>query len=124
MIQMGKVIGGAPTLLLIISTAVVGVVLLRQQGMSTFLRAQKRLAQQELPKEELLEGLLLPLGGLLLLLPGFITDFAGFACLLPWTRRALVRRVLPRFRSRAVHVQRPPVPGQTLEGEYEREDKR
>ena len=89
LIEVGEVIGTLNTAALVVLTAVIGSLMLRQQGLSTILRAQERLGSGQLPINEIVEGILLAVGGALLLTPGFATDAIGFACLLPWTRRLL-----------------------------------
>lgn len=96
LIQVGSVIGGLPTVLLIILTAIVGVGLLKQQGLSTLMAAQQSLTRGELPALQLLEGAALLVSGALLLTPGFVTDFIGFLGLIPLTRQALLRGFLSR----------------------------
>ena len=85
-IQIGGVIGVVWTLLLIVVTAVLGVILLRIQGIVTLLRVQDSLNRGEIPAIELLEGLLLLISGAFLLTPGFFTDTVGFCMLVPAVR--------------------------------------
>lgn len=94
LLEVGSRIGVLPTLMIVVITAFIGINVLRQQGFSTLTRAQRRLQSGELPAQELVEGFMLAVGGALLLAPGFITDTLGFILLLPWTRRALARRLL------------------------------
>lgn len=96
LIRVGQWIGAWPTIGLVALTAVIGVSLLRQQGFSTLMRVRRKLDAGELPAQEMLEGIVLAVGGALLLTPGFVTDAFGFACLLPATRRGLVRAMLRR----------------------------
>lgn len=136
LIQVGSAIGVLPTLLLVIGSAVLGVVLLRVAGVATAWRARERLARGELPEQEMLEGLLIAVGGGLLLLPGFVSDLFGLLCLLPFTRRLMVRRLRQRVADQALRQRafaddlaarsgaarpggaRPDV----IEGEYQRHD--
>ncbi len=97
LIKVGQVIGAGWTIALVVLTAVIGVWLLRLQGLSTLLRARQKLEQDELPAQELLEGMGLVVAGALLLTPGFFTDTIGFLLLLPPTRRWLVRRLAARL---------------------------
>jgi UPF0716 protein FxsA len=134
LIQVGSTIGVLPTLLLVIVTGVLGAVLLRVAGVATAWRARERLARGELPEQEMLEGLLIAVGGGLLLLPGFISDIFGVLCLIPFTRRLLVNKVRLRaaeqamrqrafFDGAAGQAQRPDgARPNVLEGEYERRD--
>ena len=90
LIQVGQVIGAGWTVLLVVLTAVIGVWLLRIQGLSTLTRAQQRLQENELPAREMLEGVALVIAGAFLLTPGFATDTLGFLLLFPPTRLWLV----------------------------------
>lgn len=94
LIKVGEWVGAWPTVLLVISTAVIGVILLRRQGLATFQRAQMQLSRGEVPATAMLEGLMLFFAGALLLTPGFVTDSIGFAMLIPPVRRIIARRVL------------------------------
>jgi UPF0716 protein FxsA len=87
-------IGGLWTLFLVVLTAVVGVQILKSQGFSTLMRANRRLEGGQLPAQEVVEGLLLAFAGALLLTPGFITDTLGFLCLTAPLRRILARKVI------------------------------
>ncbi len=97
LIKVGQVIGAGWTVALVVLTAVVGVWLLRLQGLSTLLRARQKLEHDELPAQELLEGVGLIIAGALLLTPGFFTDTLGFLLLLPPTRQWLVRRIVAQM---------------------------
>ncbi len=94
LIQVGQTIGALSTILLCIFTAALGAILLRIQGILTLLRAREKLSQGELPADNLLEGLILLIAGVLLLTPGFITDLIGFLCLVPSLRLLLAHRML------------------------------
>jgi UPF0716 protein FxsA len=96
-LQVGERIGVGWTLLLVVLTAVIGVWLLRIQGLSTLTRAQRRLQENELPAREMLEGVALVVAGAFLLTPGFATDTLGFLLLLPPTRIWLVSLVASRM---------------------------
>ncbi len=86
LIQVGMRIGAISTLLLVLLTAMVGANLARLQGMQTLYRIRLSLSEGKMPGEELLNGLLILIAGILLLTPGFITDILGFLLLLPKTR--------------------------------------
>ncbi len=87
-------IGGMATLGLVVLTAVIGVQILKRQGLSTLLRANQRLQSGELPAQEIIEGMMLAGAGALLLTPGFITDTIGFALLTGPIRRPLARKTI------------------------------
>jgi UPF0716 protein FxsA len=97
LIQVGQVIGAGWTIFLVVLTAVVGVALLRVQGLSTLHRAQQKMRHNELPAREILEGMGLLVAGALLLTPGFFTDTIGFLLLFPPTRLLLVNAIVSRM---------------------------
>lgn len=96
LLRVGSAIGWLSTLGVVILTAIIGTVMLRQQGLATLTRAQQRLGAGEMPAEQMLEGVALMIGGVLLLTPGFVTDAFGFMCLIPPTRLAILRFVKSR----------------------------
>jgi UPF0716 protein FxsA len=80
-------VGVLPIVLMILFTGIAGISLVKWQGMETWKRAQFQMYHNEMPKEELLDGICIILGGIGLLTPGFFTDTVGFLLVLPWTRR-------------------------------------
>lgn len=99
-IQIGGVIGALPTIGLIILTAVIGVALIRLQGVMTLTRIRDKLNRDEIPATDMVEGLLLLVAAVLLLTPGFFTDAVGFLLLVPALRRPLAVRLLYHLASR------------------------
>lgn len=87
-------IGGLVTLALVVLTAVIGVQVLKRQGLSTLTRARQRMGSGQLPAQEIVEGMLLAAAGALLLTPGFITDTLGFVFLTGPLRRPLAARIV------------------------------
>jgi UPF0716 protein FxsA len=98
LIEVGGYIGALPTIALVMITAVIGVALLRIQGLATLTRGMSRLQGGELPAREVVEGLLLAVAGALLLTPGFVTDAIGFVLLTPVLRAMVAERVLTNVR--------------------------
>jgi UPF0716 protein FxsA len=94
LIEVGSIIGALPTVGLVVLTAISGVWLLKMEGIATLTRVQEKLNRGEMPETELLEGIMLVFGGALLLTPGFVTDFAGFVCLIPGLRKPLASRII------------------------------
>ena len=91
LIQVGQVIGALWTIALLVAIAALGSALLRLQGLATLASVQAAMSRGELPTSAILEGLVLLVAGVLMVTPGFVTDLAGFMCLLPPLRRALAR---------------------------------
>jgi UPF0716 protein FxsA len=94
-IQVGGAIGVIPTLALLLADALLGSMLLRQQGRAAWVRFNRALAENRLPHKEVFDGVLIIFGGALLITPGFLTDILGLILLIPPTR-ALVRRLSSR----------------------------
>lgn len=127
LIEVGKVIGALSTVGLCVLTAVIGGLLLRQQGLETLRRARVNLERGAVPAVEMFEGLALAVGGVMLLTPGFATDVVGFACLIPFSRRLIVHAIMRRVHVRYGPVEgrahrRPPRGQDAIEGEFERRD--
>lgn len=134
LIQVGSIIGAFPTIFLVVGTAVLGAFLLRQQGLSTLTRFQNNMATGQLPASEMMEGVLLIIGGALLMTPGFVTDAFGFLCLIPASRKLIVHFLIKRsivkmsgasasYSSRTRHTQEED--SSIFEGEFtEKEDDR
>ncbi len=133
-IQVGGVLGVWPTIALVLLTAIVGASLVRSQGLQTLLTVQQRLAQGQLPAQQILEGVMLAVVGVLLLTPGFFTDILGMLVLLPAPRAYLAKQLMSRVVVGNIHASgagfEQPNPfhdranpnGTTYEGEFERKD--
>ena len=122
LIQVGTEIGALPTIGLSILTAVLGTFLVRVQGFSVLLRVREMLDRDEVPALEVLNGALLLIAGVMLLLPGFLTDAVGFLLLIPPLRRLLILRFV-----RVVPAHRRPrgeAGPRVIEGEFRRERNR
>ena len=94
LIEVGQVIGALWTAFLVVLTAVIGVRLLKIQGISTLRRAQNKMQSAQAPAQEMLEGVGLVLAGAFLLTPGFFTDTVGFILLFPPARIWLVSKLV------------------------------
>lgn len=94
LIHVGDIIGGWNTVLLVILSAMIGAYLVKREGVATLAQAQVKIAQGQVPAEEIGSGLLLLIAGVLLVTPGFITDIFGLLLTLPTTRRYLASHVV------------------------------
>lgn len=99
LIQIGEQIGAWKTVLLVIITAIIGVTLLREQGMRTLLKANQAMQVGQMPAQEMFDGFILAAVGILLLTPGFFTDALGFTLLVPSIRKVLMRTLLKNMLS-------------------------
>ena len=89
MIKVGVAVGALNTVLLIFLTAVIGVYFAKLQGIQTLKSGMINLYQNKLPVYEILSGASIAIAALLLIVPGFFTDFLGFLFLIPFTRKII-----------------------------------
>lgn len=122
LIRLVGTIGFFPTFLIVIAGGLLGIFILRVQGLGAMSRAQDALAKGELPALELLESGFIGLGGLLLLIPGVISDFLALFCLVPVIRRRFAEYLLQRnFMSPSNQGMQSPDNGSVIEGEFKRD---
>jgi len=117
LIEIGKIVGAAYTIILNIGTAALGAALLRNQGLSTLAKVQMNMDQGNLPATELIEGLMLLIAGALLLTPGFFTDVFGFLVLIPALRHHIAQTFLANFIKSRINIQQTNS-GNIIEGEH------
>ncbi len=100
LIKVGGLLGFWITIFIVVLTAILGTYMLRSQSITTLQAVQSRLNSGSLPATQLIEGVILLVGGVLLLTPGFITDAFGFFCLVPVCRQWLVNRMLIKAKNK------------------------
>jgi len=141
LIKVGEIIGVLPTVLLVIVTAMLGVTLLRIQGLTVLANARASIEAGRAPVDSVVDGVLLLVAGAFLLTPGLITDSLGFLLLIPDLRRSIAHFALTRLirletadmrgyppgsgpaggpRGPGRQTPRRPGGGPTIEGEYSR----
>ena len=101
-IQVGRAIGVLDTIAVLVVISLVGAWLVRHEGMGVLRRMQQQTAAGQVPGTELIDGLLILVGGALMLTPGFVTDAFGLCLLLPPVRAALRAVVARRLRGRVI----------------------
>lgn len=150
LMQVGAVLGVWPTIGIVILTAWIGAKYVRQQGLATLNSVQTKMAQGQMPSDEIVTGLMLLVAGVMLVTPGFVTDFLGLSLLIPAVRQAIAGSVKSHITTNSAsqqsfqfngqgnvyehddvsdqqdnpfqaHIQ-PPNKGKTLDGEFERKD--
>ena len=89
LIKIGGQIGALNTVLLIFLTAIIGIYFARLQGIQTLKSGMINLYQNKMPVFEMMTGASIAIAALLLIIPGFFTDFIGFLLLIPLTRKIL-----------------------------------
>ncbi|GAA0426129.1 MAG: FxsA family protein [Bacillota bacterium] len=92
-IWVGGMIGAWWVVLLILLTGAVGFLLAKQQGIETWKRAQLSMQKGEAPTGYIIDGICILIGAVLLVTPGFISDFIGFMLVIPTTRRPFRKKI-------------------------------
>gem|GEM_PF-983116 len=108
--RVGKYIGFWRTLGLVFGTALLGVALLAVQGFGVYRKALNELGAGRIPKNQVIDGLLIVIGAVLILLPGPMADVAGFVLLFPLTRWP-VRGAVLRWIEQYIYIKKnlPPI---------------
>ena len=98
MIKIGQNIGALSTIGLIFLTAVIGVYFAKLEGLNTLRSGINNLYKNKIPIYEMMSGASIAFAALLLIIPGFITDFFGFLLLIPFTRKKIISLFLKKKR--------------------------
>ena len=113
-ISIGSEIGAVTTILLIFSTAIIGVYYARYEGLKTLKSGFIQLSKNEPMGYEILSGAGIAFAALLLIIPGFLTDLMGFLLIFPFTRKFLFRKLSKRFNNNNVRQK-----NNFIDGEFE-----
>ena len=100
MIKVGGVIGALNTIFLIFFTAITGVYFARIAGLSTLRSGFSQLVKNEMPIYEIISGAALAFAALLLIIPGFLTDFFGFLLIIPVTRKFFISSLSSKLKKK------------------------
>lgn len=125
-IQVGGLIGVWATLALVVLAFILGVTVIRSQGSHAWIQAQRSLAELRDPSRPLAHGMMLILAGVLLMVPGFLTDALGLVLLIPPVRDFIMRRAGRRMQARSTQMRRethrPPYADGVIDADYVVED--
>ena len=116
MIKIGGFIGAFNTIFLIFFTAVTGIYFARLAGLSTLKSGISQIVKNENPIYEIISGAALAFAALLLIIPGFLTDFIGFLLIIPFTRKIIIKLISSKFKINKKNEN-------IIEGEIEEEKK-
>ena len=98
LIKIGSQIGAMSTILLIFTTAVVGVYYAKYEGLNTLKAGFSQLRNNESPTYEVLSGAAIALAALLLIIPGFVTDILGFLLIFPISRKLIFNKIFKKIK--------------------------
>jgi UPF0716 protein FxsA len=102
LIKVGQQLGLLPTILILIAEAIIGALLMRHEGSRAWKALNDAFSNGKVPTGELADAALILVGGVLLMLPGFLTDVFGFLFLLRWTR-PIARKIIAFFVARRIN---------------------
>ena len=99
-IKIGSQIGAFNTVLLILTTAIIGVFYVRYEGFNTLKSAMGQLIKNEIPVYEIISGATLAFAAFLLIIPGFATDLIGILLVIPYSRRIILGRFIKKNKAK------------------------
>ena len=97
LIKIGPQIGAITTILLIFSTAIIGIYYAKYEGLNTIKSGFIQLSKNEAPAFEILSGAAIAFAALLLIVPGFVTDIVGFSLIFPPSRKLIFKNLSRKF---------------------------
>ena len=112
MIKVGSIIGAFNTIFLIFFTAITGVYFAKLEGLNTIRSGFNQLIKNEIPVYEIISGATLTFAAILLIIPGFLTDFIGFLLIVPITRKIFIKILSSKFNKKKINKN-------FIEGEFE-----
>jgi UPF0716 protein FxsA len=112
-IKIGSQIGAFNTILLIFLTAVIGIYYAKYEGLNTIKSSYKLIIRNEVPAYEIVSGAAIAFAAILLITPGFATDFFGFLLIFPITRKLILKNLSNKFKKNKVKK------NNFIDGEYE-----
>ena len=99
-IKIGAEIGAFNTISLIFITAIIGIFYARYEGLNTLKSGFSHLIKNEIPAYEIISGAAIAFAALLLIIPGFATDFMGFLFIFPLTRKLIFGKISKKFKKK------------------------
>ena len=99
LIKIGSQIGAITTILLIFSTAIIGIYYAKYEGLNTLKSGFSQISKNETPAYEVISGAAITIGALLLIIPGFVTDIIGFFLIFPITRKLIFGKITNKYKN-------------------------
>ena len=98
LIKIGSHIGAMSTILLIFTTAIIGIYYAKYEGLNTLKSGFTQLSKNETPAYEVISGAAIAFAALLLIIPGFATDTLGFLLIFPYSRKMIFKKFSKKFK--------------------------
>ena len=114
-IKIGSKIGAITTILLIFTTAIVGVYYAKYEGLNTLRSGFQQIKENKVPTYEMLSGTAIAFAALLLIIPGFVTDILGFLVIFPPSRNFFLKKIFYKFKKKERETKK----NNFIDGEFE-----
>ena len=124
LIKIGSQIGAISTILLIFTTAIVGIYYAKYEGLNTLKSGFLQLSRNEAPTYQVLSGAAIAFAALLLIIPGFVTDVLGFVLIFPPSRKLIFEKVIKKKNSNRDKDEKEYIDGEFEEIEEKDDDKK
>ena len=98
LIKIGSQIGAITTILLIFTTAIIGIYYAKYEGLNTLKSGFQQISRNGTPTYEMMSGAAIAFAALLLIIPGFVTDVLGFLIIFPISRKFILNKITKKFR--------------------------
>ena len=118
LIKIGSQIGAITTILLIFTTAIIGIYYAKYEGLNTLRSGFSQLSRNETPAYEVISGAAIAFAAILLIIPGFLTDLLGFLLIFPISRKIIFGNFTKKFKNKKT------VKNNFIDGEFEDIDDR
>ena len=115
LIKIGSQIGAVTTILLIFTTAIVGIYYAKYEGLNTLKSGFEQINRNKAPTYEMLSGAAIAFAALLLIIPGFATDIIGFFIIFPVSRKLLLEKIFVKFKNKKDETEK----NNFIEGDFE-----
>ena len=115
LIKIGSQIGAVSTILLIFTTAIVGIYYAKYEGLNTLKSGFEQISKNKTPTYEMLSGAAIAFAALLLIIPGFATDIIGFLMIFPMSRNFLFKKFFVKFKNKETKTDR----NNFIDGDFE-----
>ena len=113
LIKIGSQIGALTTILLIFTTAIIGIYYAKYEGLNTLKAGFAQLNNNQVPTYEMLSGAAIAIAAVLLIIPGFLTDLIGFSLIFPLSRKFIFDNIFKKFK------QKQNIKNNFIDGEFE-----
>ena len=115
LIKIGSQIGAVTTILLIFTTAIVGIYYAKYESLNTLKSGFEQIKKNKAPTYEMLSGAAIAFAALLLIIPGFATDIIGFFIIFPVSRKFLLKKIFVKFKYKKDETEK----NNFIEGDFE-----